>query len=33
MAHFYCQNACGEVGFSIDEWNKAAKEVESLSEE
>ena len=20
---FYCQNVCGEVGFSIDEWNKA----------
>ena len=22
---FYCQNACGEVDFSIDEWNKAFK--------
>lgn len=21
--NFYCQKECGEVGFSIDEWNKA----------
>jgi len=20
---YYCQKICGEVGFSIDEWNKA----------
>ena len=20
---FYCQKACGEVGFSIEEWNEA----------
>jgi hypothetical protein len=23
--NFYCQNKCGEVGFSIKEWNKALK--------
>lgn len=30
---FYCQNACGEVGFSIDEWNKAYDEVKDLGED
>ena len=24
-ASFYCQKVCGEVDFSIDEWNKAYK--------
>lgn len=23
MENFYCQQKCGEVDFSIDEWNKA----------
>lgn len=23
MKSFYCQQKCGEVDFSIDEWNKA----------
>ena len=23
MSSFYCQQKCGEVNFSIDEWNKA----------
>jgi hypothetical protein len=23
MNNFYCQQKCGEVDFSIDEWNKA----------
>jgi hypothetical protein len=23
MSNFYCQRVCGEVGFSIDEWNAA----------
>lgn len=21
--HFYCQNLCGQIDFSIDEWNEA----------
>jgi hypothetical protein len=25
MDNFYCQQKCGEVDFSIDEWNKAFK--------
>lgn len=33
MAHFYCQNLCGDVNFSIDEWNKAYDEVKNMSEE
>jgi len=24
--NFYCQRVCGEVGFSIEEWNKAFRE-------
>jgi len=23
MKNFYCQQKCGEVGFSIDKWNEA----------
>ena len=23
MSNYYCQQKCGEVDFSIDEWNKA----------
>lgn len=23
MENFYCQQKCGEVGFSIDKWNEA----------
>ncbi|MGV9003975.1 hypothetical protein [Flavobacterium sp.] len=30
---FYCQNACGEENFSIDEWNRAFHEVKHKSEE
>lgn len=30
MSNFYCQIKCGEVGFSIDEWNKAFKEIEAM---
>lgn len=26
--NFYCQKICGEVGFSIDEWNKDYVELE-----
>jgi hypothetical protein len=33
MSNFYCQIRCGEVGFSIDEWNKAYDEVKDMSEE
>jgi len=28
--NFYCQNKCGEVNFSIDEWNRNYKEIESM---
>lgn len=30
---FYCQNVCGDVDFSIDEWNKVYDEVKNMSEE
>lgn len=30
MSNFYCQQKCGEVGFSIKEWNKAYKEIMSM---
>jgi hypothetical protein len=33
MSNFYCQKACGEVDFSIEEWNKAFNEVKDMSEE
>lgn len=29
---FYCQNTCGAVDFSIDEWDEVEKSVRSLSE-
>lgn len=25
MSSFYCQNLCGDIDFSIDEWNEAFK--------
>lgn len=28
--NFYCQQKCGEVDFSIDEWNKAYKEINAM---
>lgn len=31
--HFYCQNLCGDVNFSIDEWNEAFDEVKNMSNE
>lgn len=31
MSNFYCQKLCGEVGFSIDEWNKAREEYKTLT--
>ena len=31
--NFYCQNVCGDLNFSIDEWNKAYQEVKDKSEE
>lgn len=31
--NFYCQNICGDVNFSIDEWNKTYMEVKDMSEE
>lgn len=30
MTNFYCQQKCGIVGFSIDEWNKAYKEINAM---
>jgi hypothetical protein len=27
---FYCQIKCGEVGFSIDQWNKSYREIEAM---
>ncbi len=31
--NFYCQKKCGEVGFSIEEWNKAYQELKTLTPE
>lgn len=31
--NFYCQKKCGEVDFSIEEWNKAQEEMKSLTKE
>lgn len=32
MKHnFYCQIKCGEVEFSIEEWNKSYKEINGMS--
>lgn len=28
--NFYCQQKCGEVDFSIEEWNKAYKEIQAM---
>ena len=28
--NFYCQQKCGQVDFSIDEWNKAYKEINAM---
>ena len=28
--NFYCQKKCGEVGFSIEEWNKYYKEINKM---
>jgi hypothetical protein len=30
MDNFYCQQKCGEVDFSIEEWNKAFREIISM---
>ena len=30
MENFYCQQKCGEVDFSIDEWNKSYLEIEAM---
>lgn len=30
MENFYCQIKCGEVNFSIDEWNKSFKEIMAM---
>lgn len=27
---FYCQNICGDVDFSIDEWNKVYNDIKDL---
>ena len=29
----YCQKTCGEVGFSIEEWNKSYQELKTLTPE
>ena len=31
--HFYCQNICGDVNFSFEEWDKAYEEVKIFSNE
>jgi len=31
--NFYCQKNCGEVDFSIEEWNKAQEEMKTLTPE
>lgn len=28
--NFYCQQKCGVVGLSIEEWNKAYKEINAM---
>lgn len=30
MGNFYCQQLCGEVGFSIKEWNKSYIEINKM---
>lgn len=30
MENFYCQKECGEVGFSIDEWNESFIEIQKM---
>ena len=30
MENFYCQQKCGEIDFSIDEWNKSYLEIEAM---
>lgn len=30
---FYCQKKCGEIDFSIDEWNRAQQELKTLTPE
>ncbi len=30
MNNFYCQQKCGFVNFSIDEWNKLYKEINAM---
>ena len=29
-SNFYCQIKCGEVEFSIDEWNKSYNEINAM---
>jgi hypothetical protein len=31
--NFYCQQKCGEVDFSIDEWNRTQEEIKQLTPE
>lgn len=28
--NFYCQQKCGQVDFSIEEWNKSYKEINAM---
>lgn len=30
MENFYCQQKCGQVDFSIEEWNKSYKEIQNM---
>ena len=30
-AKFYCQNTCGTIGFSIDEWNETDKALNKIA--
>lgn len=30
MSNFYCQISCGQENFSIEEWNKAYKEINAM---
>ncbi|MCH7850932.1 MAG: hypothetical protein IH845_04790 [Nanoarchaeota archaeon] len=30
MKNFYCQKKCGDIEFSIKEWNKSYEEIQSM---
>lgn len=30
MSNFYCQIKCGEVDFSIDQWNESYKQIMAM---